>query len=115
MAFAERCDASRVAKFGCIDSEDNCQVLRGWLTEDKVVQLKVFGSKALNIWKKRHKNKDFYIKVTPVHANRSSLDDSNTISNNDESQSLDIMETRERYQRWPIVEVAVSELISRLF
>ena len=102
---AERCDASNVSRFGYIGGDSNdCKVLNGWLTDDKVVQMKIFGEKSLNIWKKRHKTKDFYIKVTPIRANRSGEDSNGSLG--DDSQSVDIMETRDKYQRWPIVEVA---------
>lgn len=102
---AELCDVNREDIFGDVVSEEsNSQ--RGWLTSDTVVQLKLFGEKGLNVWKKKHKAKDFYIKVTPVKGNRSSLEES--MSFTDDSQSLDMNATRDKWQRWPIVEVAVS-------
>ena len=89
-----------MAEFG----NDSKDVQRGWLTSETVVQLKFLGEKALNIWKKRHKGKEFYIKVTPVKADRQNLED--TLS--EDSQSMDLNGTRETFQRWPIIEVAVS-------
>ena len=98
--FAEPCDSQTVAEFG----NDSKDIQRGWLTSETVVQLKFLGEKALNIWKKRHKGKDFYIKVTPVKADRQNPEDSFS----DDSQSMDLNGTRETFQRWPILEVAVS-------
>ena len=77
-----------MAEFG----NDSKDIQRGWLTSETVVQLKFLGEKALNIWKKRHKGKEFYIKVTPVKADRQNLEDS----------------LSEDSQSWPILEVAVS-------
>ena len=71
-----------------------------------MVQLKFLGEKALNIWKKKHKGKEFSIKVTPVKANKQNLEDSFS----EDSQSMDIYTTRDKFQRWPILEVAVSFL-----
>jgi len=98
IACHEPCDSQTVAEFG----NDSKDIQRGWLTSETVVQLKFLGEKALNIWKKRHKGKEFYIKVTPVKADRQNLED--TLS--EDSQSMDLNGTRETFQRWPIIEVA---------
>ena len=98
----EKFDAGTISTFG---NDDNV-VQRGWLVNETAVQLKIFGEKALNIWKKKHKNKEFYIKMTPVKANKSTFGD--LPCSNDDSQSLDMSATRDRWQSWPIMEVAVS-------
>ncbi len=82
---------------------------RGWLTSETVVQLKLFGEKGLHIWKKKHKGKEFFIKITPVNANKN-LEEGIQTSFSDDSQSLDLLAARDKYQRWPLVEVAVSKL-----
>ena len=74
-----------MAEFG----NDSKDIQRGWLTSETVVQLKIFGEKALNIWREE---KEFSIKVTPVKADRQNLEDS----------------LSEDSQSWPILEVAVS-------
>ena len=101
-SISERCDSNVISTFGHEDS----RVQRGWLVNETVVQLKIFGDKALNIWKKKHKGKDFYIKMTAVNANKSTFGE--VPSSNDDSQSMDLCATRNKWQSWPIVEVAVS-------
>ena len=86
-----------MAEFG----NDSKDIQRGWLTSETVVQLKIFGEKALNIWREE---KEFSIKVTPVKADRQNLEDSLS----EDSQSMDLNGTRDTFQRWPILEVAVS-------
>ena len=98
----DRCDPKTVSNFG----NDTNDVQRGWLTSETVVQLKFLGEKALNIWKKKHKGKELFIKVTPVKANKQNLEDSFS----EDSQSTDLYSTRDKFQRWPILEVAVSFL-----
>ena len=104
----ENSDPESKAVFGQAGQEVRAQ--RGWLTSETAVQLKIYGERGLNIWKKKHKNKDFYIKITPIKASLSSnLEDGFQASNfSDDSQSMDMNATRDKYQRWPIVEVAVS-------
>ena len=49
--------------------------------------------------------------MTPVKANKGQLDDSFDglqSSFSDDSQSMDLYATRDKFQRWPILEVAVS-------
>ena len=99
-SFAEPCDSQTVAEFG----NDSKNIQRGWITSETVVQLKFLGDEALNIWKKRHKGKEFHIKVTPVKANRQNFEDSLS----EDSQSMDLNGARDTFQRWPILEVAVS-------
>ena len=100
--FIDHCDPQTVTTFG----NGTNHVQRGWVTSETVVQLKFLGEKALNIWKKKHKGKEFSIKVTPVKANKQNLEDSFS----EDSQSMDIYTTRDKFQRWPILEVAVSFL-----
>ena len=103
-------DPSDEANFGyCNGNEKILQ--RGWLTNETVVQLKLFGANALNIWKKKYKSREFFIKVTPVRANKSNLEDAVPSSFSDDSQSMDMNSTRDKWQSWPIVEVAVSLVV----
>ena len=85
---------------------------RGWLIHETLVQLKLHGGSALQIWKQKHKNKDLYIKVTPIETSRSSFHEGGALSSRQNSidmeESTDISETREKRKLWPIVEVAVS-------
>ena len=85
---------------------------RGWLIHETLVQLKLHGGSALQIWKQKHKNKDLYIKVTPIETSRSSFHEGGALSSRQNSidmeESTDISETREKRKNWPIVEVAVS-------
>lgn len=90
-------------------------IQRAWITKETIVQLKLFGEKALNIWRKKHNGKDFFIKVTPVKANKSNMEDSTMhTSCSDDSQSMDFIATRDRWQQWPIVEVAVSTFFIKM-
>lgn len=102
-----------MASFGC-RNEEGIMTQRGWLTNETVIQLKLYGEKGLHIWKKKHKNKEFYIKVTPVKFDKH-LGDSGFQSFSDDSQSMDLCATREKFKRWPLVEVAVSQLTRQLF
>ena len=87
---------------------------RGWLIHETLVQLKLHGgaTNSLQIWKNKHKNKDLYIKVTPIETRRSSLGNGSTSSSRQNSvdmmeESTDISETRANKKIWPVVEVAV--------
>ena len=60
-----------MAEFG----NDSKDIQKGWLTSETVVQLKIFGEKALNIWREE---KEFSIKVTPVKANWNEVNSSET-------------------------------------
>ena len=84
---------------------------RGWLIHETLVQLKLHGGSALQIWKQKHKNKDLFIKVTPIETSRSSLGEGVTSSRQnsvDMEESTDISDTRAKRKQWPVVEVAVS-------
>ena len=97
------------SEFGYCNGSNADQVIqRGWLTNETVVQLKLFGEKSLNIWKKKYRNREFFVKATPVRANKSNMEDPTVPSFNDDSQSMDMISTRDKFQSWPIVEVAVS-------
>ena len=124
----DRCDGKYQAKFGLIpfrkssnNSGSSVQqqlpaelIQRGWLINETLVQLKLHGQSALQIWKQKHKNKDFYIKVTPIKTSKSASHLSNATTTPsrqnsvDMDESIDISETRSRKKLWPIVEVAVS-------
>ena len=79
-----------------------CPVQTGWLSQDTLVELKLY-EKAITIWKKKHLGKDFYVKVTPVDVAMA-----NQSFSMDLDESLDICETRAKDKSWPIVNVAVS-------
>ena len=73
------------SEFGYCNGSNADQVIqRGWLTNETVVQLKLFGDKSLNIWKKKYRNREFFVKVTPVRANKSNMDDPTVPSYNDD-------------------------------
>lgn len=50
--------------FGCITSGQPI-IQTGWLYQETLVELKLFEN-AVQIWRRKHKDKDFYVKVTPV-------------------------------------------------
>ena len=106
--FVETNDSSVEHNFGFCNGDDQQVVQRAWMTHETVVQLKIFGENALNIWKKKYKGRDFFVKVTPVNANKSNMEDSFQSTFSDDSQSLDMNATRDKWQTWPIIEVAVS-------
>ena len=85
------------------------QIQRGWLIHETLVQLKLHGQSALQIWKQKHKNKELYIKVTPIETSASNVSTKTRSRQNsiDMEESTDISETRSRRKMWPIVEVAV--------
>ena len=63
--FTEVCGPEReVSRFGYIYGDDEYHVQGGWLTHETVVQLKLMGSKAVNIWKKKHAGKRLFVKVS---------------------------------------------------
>ena len=95
---------------------------RGWLIHETLVQLKLHGESinSLQIWKNKHKNKDLYIKVTPIETRRSSLGNAATSCSRQNSidmmeESTDISQTRENKKIWPVVEVAVIEYFTSYF
>ena len=103
------------ADFGYCNGANEKAIQRGWLTNETVVQLKLFGDKALNIWKKKYRSCEFFIKVTPVKANKSNDARELQSSFSDDSQSMDMNSTRDKWQSWPIVEVAVSIIHSFIY
>ena len=129
--FVDRCDGKYQARFGLIpfrktsnnggsnvisSSSQQQQsppaelIQRGWLIHETLVQLKLHQPSALNIWKQKHKNKDLYIKVTPLQTSQSGYEFSRRNSRQDSidmEESIDISETRATRKVWPIVEVAV--------
>ena len=83
---------------------------RGWLIHETLVQLKFHGGSALQIWKQKHKNKDLFIKVTPIQtskANEGGDPLSSRQNSIDMDESIDIADTRAKGKVWPVVEVAV--------
>ena len=105
--------ASNVASSSAVELQPPAELFqRGWLIHETLVQLKLHGGSALQIWKQKHKNKDLYIKVTPIETSRSSFNEEGALSSRQNSidmeESTDISETREKRKNWPIVEVAVS-------
>ena len=58
---------NEVDTFGLIpnsqDETNKSQQQRGWLINETLVQLKLHGHNVLQIWKKKHQSKDFYLKV----------------------------------------------------
>ena len=76
------------------------------MTRSAPVQLKLHGHNVLQIWKKKHHNKDFYIKVTPVETSKGDL--TSPPCSIDLEESVDISHTRAERKAWPIVEVMVS-------
>ena len=66
--FIELCASkSKVSQFGYIPGSDEPHIQSGWLTHETVVQLKLQGSKAINVWKKKHADKKLYVKVKIVN------------------------------------------------
>ena len=64
LLFEEVCRPDRkVCRFGQTPGSNDPHVQGGWLTNETVVQLKLQGSKAVNIWKKKHADKKLYVKV----------------------------------------------------
>jgi hypothetical protein len=62
---SEYCGSERkVARFGYTPGSEDPHVQGGWLTHETVVQLKLQGSKAINVWKKKHANKKLFVKVS---------------------------------------------------
>ena len=127
ICISDRCNKKYVAKFGVIpfraSSNSGAEIAavpptqliqRGWLIHETLVQLKLHGSSALQIWKQKHRNKDFYIKITPIeNAKSSSTSMSSTTAYGrhasiDLDESTDISETRTKRKHYPIVEVSVS-------
>ncbi|XP_034182764.1 glycerophosphocholine phosphodiesterase GPCPD1 isoform X1 [Osmia lignaria lignaria] len=51
-------------KFGCYNSY--CKIERGWLTDETVVQFKLFNN-PIKLWKNRLQNRKVHIKMTPVN------------------------------------------------
>jgi hypothetical protein len=82
---------------------------RGWLIHETLVQLKFHGGSALQIWKQKHKNKDLFIKATPIETSKACLGNEGSSRQNsiDMEESTDIAETRAKRKVWPVVEVAV--------
>lgn len=83
--------------------EPKSQHQRGWLVNETLVQLKLHGHNVLQIWKKKHQNKDFYLKVTPVETSKG--DPTSPPCSVDQEDSVDISHTRDELKSWPIVEV----------
>ena len=104
------CDSNHVDQFAVIPNQLNPGSLpktqRGWLVNETLVQLKIHGHNVLQIWKKKHHNKDFYIKVTPIETSKANP--TSPQCSFDLEESLDISQTREERKVWPIVEVSVS-------
>ena len=66
--FIEVCASkSKVSRFGYTPGSDEPHIQSGWLTHETVVQLKLQGSKAINVWKKKHAEKKLYVKVKIVN------------------------------------------------
>ena len=129
--FVDRCDGKYQARFGLIpfrkpsnNRESNAisssaqqqqgppaeLIQRGWLIHETLVQLKLHQPSALKIWKQKHKDKDLYIKVTPIQTSQSGSEFSRRNRRRDRidmEESIDISETRATRKVWPIVEVAV--------
>ena len=52
--------------FGCITTgPEQPLVQTGWLVKESLVELKLYEN-AIQIWKRKHREKDFYVKVTPI-------------------------------------------------
>lgn len=88
---------------------DQKLVQTGWLGKETLVELKLY-EKAIHIWKKKHQDKDLYVKVTPVDVAVASQQSFSM----DLEESLDINETREKNKVWPIVNVAVRIIIDSI-
>lgn len=98
---------NEVDTFGLIpnsqDETNKSQQQRGWLVNETLVQLKLHGHNVLQIWKKKHQSKDFYLKVTPVETSKG--DPTSPPCSVDQEESVDISHTRDERKSWPIVEV----------
>ena len=92
-----------VHNFGYIASTKQI-IQTGWLTTETLVELKLYEN-ALNIWKRKHQAKRFFVKVTAVDVKEAQ---NQSFSVDLPEESLDLHETREINKAWPIVNVAVS-------
>ena len=99
----DRCDVSAVHDFGRTGPGRASLVQTGWLGLDTLVELKVYEPDSIRIWKKKHADKELYIKVTPVDVALAAQQSFSV----DLDESVDISETRMRNKAWPLVNVAV--------
>ena len=100
-------DDSLVHNFGFISALNRSDVQMGWLCAETLVELKLHDN-AIEMWKKRHKNKDLFVKITPVDVNQAQHNQQQSLSL-DLDESLDVSLTRANAKSWPIVQVAVLE------
>ncbi|KAJ9595971.1 hypothetical protein L9F63_012864, partial [Diploptera punctata] len=90
--------------FGQYDS--NNMVDRGWLTTETVVQIKLFGDDAIQLWKRKLQGRKIYVKLTPLVLSRKKTLDFIPVENLLE-ESMDTQDVTERSDVWPLAEVTV--------
>lgn len=94
-------DPDSIHEFGFINTQESLTQC-GWLTKETLVELKLF-EKPVQIWKKKHQNKNLFVKITPVDVKEAGQQ--SFCSEMDES--IDIAETRFKGKSWPVINAAV--------
>lgn len=93
-------DPDSIHEFGFINTQESLTQC-GWLTKETLVELKLF-EKPVQIWKKKHQNKNLFVKITPVDVKEAGQQ--SFCSEMDES--IDIAETRFKGKSWPVINAA---------
>ncbi len=104
----DRCDVSVIHDFGLLNNNDaaSSAIQTGWLGTDTLLELRLYED-ALQIWKKKHADKELFLKVTAIDVELANQGRSMSLDIGDDV-SVDIAETRDKQKSWPIVNVAVS-------
>lgn len=93
------------AKFGYHNGY--CKIERGWLTDETVIQFKLFNN-PIKLWKHRLQNKKLYIKMTPVNLVRhNSVELPQFAESVDDSLSMDTQDIVDQ-PAFSITEISVS-------
>ncbi|XP_013781830.1 glycerophosphocholine phosphodiesterase GPCPD1-like [Limulus polyphemus] len=85
--------------FGCYDGQEKIQ--QGWLTEETVVQLKLYNN-SITIWKGKYRNVSFSVHVSPVDLGKR---ESEVNIHREDSEQESHMEFGR--SNWPVIEIAV--------
>ncbi|XP_014259991.1 glycerophosphocholine phosphodiesterase GPCPD1-like isoform X2 [Cimex lectularius] len=101
---------AEVEVMGFYDNKEKLD--RGWLTTETAIQLKLFGEH-LQIWKSKLKDKDIFIKVTPINLSRANSLTQPEMA--DDGLSLETMDISDKKEGWPITEIAVLNASERIF
>ncbi|KAL0117504.1 hypothetical protein PUN28_010375 [Cardiocondyla obscurior] len=85
-----------------------CKIERGWLTDETVIQFKVFNN-PIKLWKNRLQNKKVYIKMTPVNLVRHNSLELQQFGGDciDDSLSMDTQDIVDQPAFTSITEIAV--------